>query len=638
MRYSNTSKEFFLQKTSTARNFQENIFQHTNSLPHKKNFSSLIPSLKSSDSKYISSRWSSNKCIRDFKKTPTIEGILIKDISSLYRAKCKDLGILYSKDKEARFIKVCSSLFKHKAIDLKNNGLGLESSKALCLIILKNINFSQLNISQNQISDKGVKKIGKALAKNKNFIHVNISSNTLSPEGLYQFIKLITPSQSLISLNLSSVDRINKNRLGTKGAEALYLLMSNSKILNFLNISGTSLGNEGTELVIKGIYNNKSLLFVSLGFNVFDHRVLDSLCNSVAVSNIIQLVISGNSIGNKGCDYFYGLFIGNYQPCFELKKFEVSQCEISEDGANKLFFSLENNMNAVELDFSDNFFGPNSGVCIGKCLNLNGTIENLNLTGCDLRDEGIFQLSEGLYNNFSLKKLVLAKNFITDTGVQHIAKAISLNFHILFIDLSINSIKNIGGEHLANSLKKNKTIQTILLNENSLRDEFGALMAEITRFMNNILRLELESNFINNKYLETIQKNLKHNNFLYRNQISPKIKKELEILNFREDRVQETFEKISQMEKEKTKFSKKIEKQQNKLNLVKTEEFEKFQKLMLEKAILLNKKHQLNKEIEANALELYRLKTQKEREIREIRESLAKTENQIKILEKNSIF
>ena len=92
------------------------------------------------------------------------------------------------------------------------------------------------------------------------------------------------------------------------------------------------------------------------------------------------------------------------------------------------------------------------------------------------------------------------------------------------------------------------------------------------------------------------------------------------------------------MEKEKTKFSKKIEKQQNKLNLVKTEEFEKFQKLMLEKAILLNKKHQLNKEIEANALELYRLKTQKEREIREIRESLAKTENQIKILEKNSIF
>ena len=260
-----------------------------------------------------------------------------------------------------RFINFCVNSFKKKLIDLRSNGLGLESSKALAHIIKKNTHYCKLNLSSNQIGDNGAIIIGKALKENNNFIHLDLSSNEITAEGSAILIKYIQQCQGLISLNLHSNDSLKKNRLGIKGAEALGELLVTNFVISYINISSVGIGKEGLEFIIKGIAVNQSLLYINLADNGFDSKSINSLCASINISKLTEIVIRENLIGNKGCEYISNMFMGTYQGVCNLIKIDMAKCGITEDGCIKLFTSLENNATLKELNFEGNSIGLKSG-------------------------------------------------------------------------------------------------------------------------------------------------------------------------------------------------------------------------------------------------------------------------------------
>ena len=80
---------------------------------------------------------------------------------------------------------------------------------------------------------------------------------------------------------------------------------------------------------------------------------------------------------------------------------------------------------------------------------------NLSLINCNIGDEEIFYLAQGLSCCSSLEVLELSCNRIGDTGAMYLAKSIKLCLKLGKLDLSCNRIGDMGALAVANSVKSN---------------------------------------------------------------------------------------------------------------------------------------------------------------------------------------
>ena len=98
---------------------------------------------------------------------------------------------------------------------MSSSALGPLSAKVIALIMMKNENFCKYDLSNNDIGDKGIIEIGKALASHgvnkdeyigasKRIISLNVSSNSITSKGFDVFITFLELNESLIELDISS--------------------------------------------------------------------------------------------------------------------------------------------------------------------------------------------------------------------------------------------------------------------------------------------------------------------------------------------------------------------------------------------------------------------------------------------------
>ena len=197
-----------------------------------------------------------------------------------------------------------------------------------------------------------------------------------------------------------------------------------------------------------------------------------------------------------------------------------------------------------------------------------------------------------------LKHLYLNSNTIKDKGAGLVANGLSKNQNLKHLDLSNNKIKDKGGIDLAKAVSVNDSLQVLELKNNSLKDESGQLFSEITRYKHNILKLNLETNPLNFKYLETIKKNLKTNQEHQQKLVVPKLLQILERIQFRDDAMIELNQRILQKEKERAEVENKLKNQGLKLEDIKNIEESKIIEVKNEYASLREISQKLSKEIE----------------------------------------
>ncbi|OMJ89312.1 hypothetical protein SteCoe_8515 [Stentor coeruleus] len=580
------------------------------------------------------SAWASSRTLVPQTKNEEILGIKSDDVKKIYLAKCKDLDILYNKDQEQRFFNFCNKSFANRTMGLNENGLGLESIKVISGILKQNFYFCQLNLSKNNIGEEGLHILANVLIKSKSIISIDISSNDIGVEGTSKFFNLLKESECVVSINISSLEGLHRNRLGVQGAEAVSNYLTYNKVLTHLNISDTSIGKEGFEYIIQGIANNKVLIFLDLSNNGFSYHNIEDFCKCLITTNISEIDLSGNKIGGKGCEPLAKLLSNKLDKPCPLIKLGLSTCDISSQGAKKIFESLENNASIISLMFDNNDIGLGTGGAIGKCFHLNGTLRFVSLSNCNLRDDNLVKLCEGLSKNIALKKIRLCKNLISDAGALNIADMLCRNNKLISLDLSYNFIKGQGGVAIANSLRKNSTIEKLFFTENSMKDETGMLLSEITRFKGNLLKIELSMNPINLKYVKEIKDNLIRNNLNYKTLLSPRLRMENEKLTRSEYNIEEIKEKIQEKAREKVDMQDKISKQSLRLQSTIIEEKEKYQ-IVKEQFLDLRAKSQgLSKELEKILQEMTKIRYQGDKEQKEFQDLIAFAALDIKKVEK----
>lgn len=508
-----------------------------------------------------------------------VSGLTIGQIQGIYTAKCLDLEIPVLADQEKRFFKYCTTTFKYRNFTIREAGLGANSAKKIGEAVRNNQNFAFLDLGKNSLKDEGSLILVKTLKKSMNIVHLDLSSNEITAEGSDEFLKELIGHESLASLDISSSNGLHQNKLGLHGAKIISQLLVFNPVLAFLNISGAGLGAEGFEIIMQSMGGNCKLISLNVSNNNLGSRIVQRLTEKVAGSEIKEINIGRNKIGNEGCEFLSMLLSGFYEGNCGLLKLDLSENEITTPGLSKLFAALRINSQLNFINLQKNNFSKGLSQNLCQFLSENGALDTINLSSCELKPDGLQGLSEGLQKNLNLKSFLLSNNFLQDKGCEIVAAGLSKNKFLKLLDLSNNKIKDKGGVSLAKALTFNKSFETLILNENNLKDDSGQALTELARYRNNIIKISLEFNPLNLKYIHEMKIYLSNNLALKQKNAVTKIQEQVKRARFDSNALEDLHDKIALKEKEKNDIEEKLKKQGNKLEVEKDAEVQKLQKL-----------------------------------------------------------
>ena len=142
----------------------------------------------------------------------------------------------------------------------------------------------------------------------------------------------------------------------------------------------------------------------------------------------------------------------------------LSRNNITSEGCEHLFKALCNT-SLKKLDISHNNLGVEGSVALAEMLSCNNSLMELNLRWCDIPAAGLREITRGLLNNTSLKKLNISQTFSSnELGVKEsvaLAEMLSCNKSLTELNLGGCDISEAGLREIARGLIKNTTLQTL---------------------------------------------------------------------------------------------------------------------------------------------------------------------------------
>ena len=185
---------------------------------------------------------------------------------------------------------------------------------------------------------------------------------------------------------------------------------------------------------------------------IYSIRLISSILYTS--DRIARLNLSKNNLGDNGVK----ILINSIKNSLSLISLNITSNSITHKGGEVIFKELYNQQSIIDLNVSSiegvnrNRLTARGIQNIEKFLKNNLFIENLNICGNSIKDEGFIILAKGLDNNLSLYRLNISNNDIHHKGLTQGLNLISL-CKLYYLNLSNNPIMNEGLKKLTDSLK-----------------------------------------------------------------------------------------------------------------------------------------------------------------------------------------
>ncbi|KAF4097458.1 hypothetical protein G5714_021466 [Onychostoma macrolepis] len=436
------------------------------------------------------------------------------------------------KDKHCKL----NTLILHKC------GLTEESCSALATVLRSNSSLKELDMSNNNLQDSGVKKLQNGLENtNCTLEKLRLSSCSITEEGYKALASALRSNPShLIELDLTGNDpgqsgvkqlldspkdpkcKLQLRFLSPAADEACQyvtgIVSKNLLLLRELNLSERELGDTRVNQIAALLQDKhcklNTLMLNNNSITTEGCAALISAFNSNP-SNLIELDLSGNKLGNTGMKKICRL-LKNRQ--FRLEKLRLSDCSITEEDYKALASALRSNpSHLIELDLTGNdpgqsgvkqlnhllqdpncqlktlrFLGPAADEACQYVTGIVGKnpllLRELNLSGRELGDTGVNQIAALLQDKHcQLNTLILCRCSITEKQCLILTSALKSNpSHLRELNLSENQIKNTGVNHLCDVLKDSYCkLERLSLNDCGITD-----ISFITRTLTNTKTLQ----------------------------------------------------------------------------------------------------------------------------------------------------
>jgi V8-like Glu-specific endopeptidase len=384
-----------------------------------------------------------------------------------------NLGYNYIGPKGCNFLYEYGVFPKLTEFDVSHNEILSEGLKYLVKIPLKNLhtfhcegnsvsdlgcnylskgefsNLQNLYLSNNEITNSGVIYLNKNYLKKLNVLE--LEWNDITNEGIYMLGYYTLSQINSFNINNNSIGtdgaiiianilpndlkelNIRKNNILTKGIEYLSTVSLNK--LEILNVSDNYICDMGLYFISKGNFIQLQILDVSI--NNITHQGVKYLADATFKHSLIDLNISGNSLGNKGIQFL----------CFS-KLIQIKKLDISLNNGDSI--SARHLMNGQLNYINELYLFSNSLLSVGVQFLMNSkfipNLKILDLSNNEIGNNGCLFIAKG--SLISLEILNLSNNKIENEGINNLSKG--EYFKLIDLNLENNEISSEGFNILAN--------------------------------------------------------------------------------------------------------------------------------------------------------------------------------------------
>ena len=447
---------------------------------------------------------------RLFDEHTVLHSVPVSELKRIYEGRCIDNKTDSNVNQIKHFLDRFDQKCKKRIFNMEGQYIGANAAIEIANIIAENYHFINLNISKNSIGDVGARCIAAALRQNTTVVHINLSNNGIGHEGAAELFEMLEENETIVSFKLNSLEGLNRNRIDSRGMRPLATSLKSNQVLAFLDLSGSSITAEGLPYLAAGLEGNKSLISLNISDNELGPKC-QQLVKSLTGSNLLELDISNNRLGDAGVQVLLGLFNHTVGSMTKLQTLDISGNSITGFGATKIFDVIAKNNSIRKLVMDNNNITGRGLASVLTLLWENPVLQHLSLYNCELNYEGADTLGAGLARNFHIETLIVGKNPFKDEGAKLLLTAIKDNQILKEMDLSGCKIREEGGKAIAYLISSNHNLTKIDLKDNNLYDQSGVALVEAVKINKKVTKLNLERNPVSYKYVIEIEKAMKAN-------------------------------------------------------------------------------------------------------------------------------
>ena len=432
-------------------------------------------------------------------------------IEKLFEAKCQDLCIEPNERSRLNFFNACQLNASNRNLDLRDFNISVQFMKALLEILTdqnKLDEIAQVKLGKNPLGDNSLKYIMKIISSSKSITHLDLSSANITYKKGYLIFSSLINHKSLISLDLSSKENAYRNRLLSYSMEQAKQMLLHNNFLEYLDLSGNSIKNEGFKLIMEGINGSDGhLVSLNLSHNDITNegmKYFSILNKTIPLENIN---LSDNAIKSEGLI----IICKKSQFLKKLSKLYLDNCHIDFQGFLCLIQTYGHGSHRIDTLILDNNKLGNKRFEILKELFKNFNVNNLSLKNCDLSDICVSYLGDFLKINEVLKSVNLSSNKISDRAFYVYRTLPECTRSLEKIDLSNNLIHDTSAIPFIRNLSENFTLKEINLSNNQVQNETAAEFINILESNKHLISVNLSLNFIKSELIDSINGFLKAN-------------------------------------------------------------------------------------------------------------------------------
>ena len=342
-----------------------------------------------------------------------------------------------------------------------------------------NNTLTEINLSNNNITDKGIEKLAKAIKINMILQNLDISCNKISSDGILTLSNCLKISKTLCKLNISD------NNVNDHGAKYLSEVIQVSRALQELNVSKNLISKEGVMMIAEACTKYKTLCKLVCTHNNLSKSGLSNIIEYIKKENAIQIFdASWNSIGIK---------LNKLALKITFQSFNILQQNDSNDNIEEELWFVNK---IADIEYRMEFL---------YCCFESEQIVNLHSVRMTDNFE-IDIISDLLKMNDTLSELILSNNKITDAEIKKIVEAIEVNAVLQHLDVSHNTVTDHGISAIRDCLMNNRSLHKLNLSKNHITDKGAKRLADAIQGKAKLQELNISKNFISKEGLMKIIK------------------------------------------------------------------------------------------------------------------------------------
>ncbi|XP_054432926.1 leucine-rich repeat-containing protein 34 isoform X2 [Pteronotus mesoamericanus] len=248
-------------------------------------------------------------------------------------------------------------------------------------------------------------------------------------------------------------------------------ILEKNPYINGLDVRYNLINDAGAHYAAKLLQKKYDLIYLNLMFNDIGPKGGELIAKALHNTTLKYLRMTGNKVEDKGGMFFAAMLQINSS----LEKLDLGDCDLEMQSVIAFATVLTQNQTIKGINLNRPIlYGEQeeSTVHLGHMLKENHCLVELYMSKHDVRNYGLKQLCDALYLNKSLRYLDVSCNKITRDGIVFLAAVLKSNTTLEVIDLSFNRIENAGAKKLSETLAShNRSLKALSVVSNSIEGE-----------------------------------------------------------------------------------------------------------------------------------------------------------------------